>query len=91
MFRIPRFRASVVPVAVLAAVLALACQGAQAQVRPFQIVGAGVAPEGIPLPPNSGPHWAVGEATGLGVEPAPTAVRTTETATDVDISFEIGG
>jgi hypothetical protein len=47
--------------------LALAQPQAQAQVKPFKISGAGIAPTGLPLPgepPRD--HWAVGNATELG-------------------------
>lgn len=40
---------------------------AQAQVKPFKIVGAGVGPTGLPLPGDSPRlHWAIGQATHLG-------------------------
>jgi len=45
----------------------LAPNQAQAQVKPFSIVGAGIAPDGIPLPGGgSAPHWAIGNASFLG-------------------------
>jgi hypothetical protein len=53
--------------AALVAVLALACGSAQAQAKPFSIVGVGVGPTGLPLPgqaPRS--HWSVGIASELG-------------------------
>jgi len=54
-------------IAPLAAILALACSRAEAQVKPFKIRGAGPAPQGIPLVPlTPAPHSAVGEATMLG-------------------------
>jgi hypothetical protein len=51
-----------------ALVVALAVGGtAQAQVKPFKVVGAGVGPVGLPLPgQDPRPHWAIGTATGLG-------------------------
>lgn len=51
---------------VCALTLVLPPNQAQAQVKPFVIVGAGIAPDGIPLPGFSAPHWAVGEASFLG-------------------------
>jgi hypothetical protein len=39
---------------------------AQAQTRPFKIIGAGVAPDGIPLPGGSGPHSSAGYGAYLG-------------------------
>lgn len=54
--------------AVGALALALAPGQAQAQTRFFEIAGAGVGPDGLPLPgepPRS--HWAVGIATQLGL------------------------
>src|SRR5262249_35807323 len=67
MYRICRLKTALVPLAALAAVLTLACPGAQAQVVPFKVVGGGVAPDGLPLQTNvAAPHWAVGVGTGLG-------------------------
>jgi hypothetical protein len=66
MFRTSRLSAVVAPLAALVAVLTLACR-ADAQVKPFKITGEGVGPLGLPLPAQDPlPHWAVGEATGLG-------------------------
>ena len=66
MFRSLRSESVVVPLAALAAVLALA-SGASAQVKPFKVTGAGIAPEGAPfIPGQPKPHWAVGQATELG-------------------------
>lgn len=48
------------------AVLAVACNMAEMQTKPFLISGVGVAPDGIPFPPYSAPHWAVGYGTFLG-------------------------
>ena len=63
MIRNPRF--ALLTVCTLA--LSLAQHQAQAQVVPFEIIGAGIAPDGIPLPGAGGlPHWAVGYGTGLG-------------------------
>jgi hypothetical protein len=48
--------------------LALAQNPAEAQDKPFKIIGAGSGPDGLPLPGQPGrPHWAVGVATGLGL------------------------
>ena len=66
MFRTFRLNTVVVSLLALAAVLTLACPRAEAQVKPFKIVGAGVGPNGIPLPGGSAPHWSIGEATHLG-------------------------
>lgn len=72
---------------VAASVLALALgQGqARAQVsKAFKVSGAGVAPEGLPLPgqdPRS--HWIVGEATHLGRHTGEGAVRTDSAAPDL--------
>jgi hypothetical protein len=53
--------------AVCTLALALAPSQAQAQVKPFKIVGSGIGPEGLPLPgQDPRPHWAVGTATHLG-------------------------
>jgi hypothetical protein len=51
----------------LATVLAVACSTASAKTKPFQIVGAGIAPDGFPFPGQSAPHWAVGEGSFLGL------------------------
>ncbi len=54
--------------AVCGLALTLAASPAQAQVKHFKIVGAGIGPDGLPLPGEPGrPHWAVGEATALGL------------------------
>jgi hypothetical protein len=56
-----------VGLAALAAVLIVACDTAGAQTtKPFQIVGAGIAPAGFPFPGQSAPHWAVGKGSFLG-------------------------
>jgi len=47
--------------------LVLAPNQAEAQCKPFKIIGGGIAPNGLPLPGEPGrPHWAVGFATDLG-------------------------
>jgi hypothetical protein len=50
----------------LLALFTLTCQPAQAQVKPFKITGAGIAPMGIPLPGGTAPHWSIGHATHMG-------------------------
>jgi hypothetical protein len=53
---------------VCALFLVLAQNRAEAQVKPFTVVGGGYAPDGIALVPGTpGPHWAVGAATELGI------------------------
>jgi len=53
---------------VCALALVLAPNQAEAQVKPFKIIGGGIAPMGLPLPGEPGrPHWAVGFATDLGL------------------------
>jgi hypothetical protein len=66
MFRNSPLNKLVVPFIALAAVLTLACQKAQAQVKPFKVTGAGIVDyvpvqTGVPVF-----HFAVGEATELG-------------------------
>ena len=40
----------------------------KAQTEPFDIIGAGIAPNGIPVTPDDPvPHWAIGVATDLGL------------------------
>ncbi len=47
--------------------LVLTQSQAEAQVKPFKIIGAGVGPKGLPLPGQPPrPHWAVGVGTHLG-------------------------
>ena len=53
--------------AVCALSLTLGADQASAQTKPFKITGAGVGPEGIPLPGDDPrPHWAIGNASHLG-------------------------
>lgn len=71
MVRTAKLPTVVVRLTALAAVLFLAASPAQAQVKPFKVSGAGIAPNGIPLPPElrndpPGFHWAVGQGTYLG-------------------------
>lgn len=68
MNRMPRCTSMVSSLAVLVGVLVLHAPATQAQVvTPFQIFGAGVGPDGLPLPgQDPRPHWAVGWATDLG-------------------------
>jgi hypothetical protein len=54
-------------VALVVAVLALASQSAEAQVKPFKISGGGIAADGFPTTLHTpAPHNAVGNATELG-------------------------
>jgi hypothetical protein len=58
---------SIVVFSVCTLALALAVNSAEAQEKPFKIIGAGVGPHGLPLPGEPArPHWAVGTATDLG-------------------------
>lgn len=66
MFRNFRLTTTMVPLGTLLAVLLLACQSAQAQVKPFKVTGTGISLSGMPLPGQSSAHWAVGQATHLG-------------------------
>jgi hypothetical protein len=57
----------VVPLVAFVAVLTLASQVAEAQVKPFKITGSGVAPSGLSLIPGvPAPHVSTGQATELG-------------------------
>jgi hypothetical protein len=49
-----------------AVVLTLACNAAQAQVKPFRVSGGGPAPEGFSIFGADSPHSATGRATFLG-------------------------
>ncbi len=72
-----RWNAFVSPPLTLLAVFALASAPVQAQVKPLKVVGAGVGPDGLPLPgqaPRS--HWIVGTATHLGKHYGEGTVRT---------------
>lgn len=83
----------VVHLTTVVALLTVACHSAEAQVKPFKITGAGVAPEGLPLPGQAPrPHWIVGNATHLGRHYGEGTVQT-DTATfnpDGSISGEFG-
>jgi hypothetical protein len=93
--RIPcRWKAVVSSLAALLAALSLASAPAQAQVKPFKIVGVGVAPDGLPLPSQAArPHWIVGEATDLGRHTGEGSVQTDTAAPQPDgtIAGEFGG
>ncbi len=66
MFRTSRLNKFIVPLTALVAVLALACQSAEAQVKPFKITGGGIV-DYVPLTPGVPVfHFAVGRATELG-------------------------
>lgn len=66
MFRSARLRNVVASLLVLTAGLA-SVSAADAQPRPFKIVGAGVGPDGLPLPGEPArEHWVIGTATRLG-------------------------
>jgi hypothetical protein len=65
MFRNSWLKAVVVPLAAIVAILT-ASQTADAQVKPFKIVGGGIA-DYVPLPGDPPAfHFAIGQATGLG-------------------------
>jgi hypothetical protein len=65
MLRTRWLNAVIIPVAVLAAAL-ISANAAQAQVKPFFVIGGGVA-DYIPITPGVPVgHWARGEATDLG-------------------------
>jgi hypothetical protein len=68
MFRSTRLKTIAVPLIALGALFTLACPRAEAQViKPFKVTGGGVAPRGLSLVLGTPtPHWAVGNATGLG-------------------------
>lgn len=67
----------IVAVAMVVAVLTLACHEAQAQVKPFKISGGGVGPQGLPLPGQAPrEHWSVGNATHLGKYAGDGTVKT---------------
>jgi hypothetical protein len=66
--------------ALAALALVGSCPAAIAQTRPFSVIGAGYAPEGInlPVPFGSGvatPHWAVGVGNYLGLYSGLGAVK----------------
>jgi hypothetical protein len=61
-----RLNRIVVRLAALAAVLALACPAANAQVVPFKVTGGGPVPDGFSPFGADSPHSATGNATYLG-------------------------
>ncbi len=62
---------------VLTLSLVLATSLAEAQTKPFKIIGYGVAPHGLPLPGQKPrPHWIVGTATQLGLHVGEGTVET---------------
>jgi hypothetical protein len=66
MFRHARLQTIIAPPIALAALFALACPRAQAQVKPFQISGGGLA-DYIPVTVGDPVyHFARGQATELG-------------------------
>ena len=66
---------------VIVLALALTPRQAEAQCISFWITGAGIGPQGLPLPGEPGrPHWAVGFATDLGLYYGQGGVET-DTAT----------
>jgi hypothetical protein len=76
MFRTRWLNSVVVPLAALVAAFAPAGL-AQAQVKPFKIIGAGIAPDGLPLPGQPPRlHWIIGEATELGWHSGEGTVQT---------------
>jgi hypothetical protein len=92
-FRKIRLKSIVVPLTAIVAVLALGSSPVMAQEKPFKISGAGIAPDGIPLPGESAPHWSIGKATHLGKYYGEGAVHTNRiTGIDEDgvISGEFG-
>lgn len=66
MFRNSRLNWVVGPLTALVAVLTLACQTANAQVKPFKVTGGGPAPKGLSIFGADSPHSATGNATELG-------------------------
>jgi hypothetical protein len=68
--------AKTLAVVAVAAVL-IAASSARAQTKPFAVVGAGIAPDGVPLPGQADrPHWSVGVGSYLGVYFGDGAVHT---------------
>ena len=66
-------------------------RAAQAQTKPFQVVGAGVGPEGLPLPgQDPRPHWAVEHATQLGKYYGEGSVETLTADLDPDTGIFTG-
>jgi len=68
--------------------LILAPIQANAQCNSFKIVGAGIGPQGIPLPGEPArPHWAVGFATDLGFYYGDGEVETISASPQPDGTF----
>lgn len=66
-------------------VLVAAVSPAQAQIKPFRVIGAGGAPEGLPLPGQSPrPHWEIGVATQLGLHCGEGTVQTDSAVIDLE-------
>ncbi|MGA2256764.1 MAG: hypothetical protein ABSG53_19110, partial [Thermoguttaceae bacterium] len=66
MFRNTRLLTVAVPLIALAAIVALNCPRAEAQVEPFKITGGGTLPQGFSVIGADSPHNATGTATHLG-------------------------
>jgi hypothetical protein len=77
--------------AALAAILALACPTAEAQVKPFKITGEGVGPGGLPLPGQPARyHWVLGNATHLGQHCGEGTVQTDSADLDLAVGLITG-
>ena len=67
MFCIARPKFVVASLLALSLVLTLGSREADAQVKPFKVVGAGIAAKGLPTAVNvAAPHWAIGVANETG-------------------------
>ncbi len=66
MFRTSQLNDAVVALLALVAVLTLACDRAEAQVKPFKVKGGGNAPEGLSVVGGVSPYTVSGTATHLG-------------------------
>jgi hypothetical protein len=83
----------VVALTAFVAVLTLASQAAEVQVKPFTITGEGVAPSGLPLPGQGArPHSIAGNATHLGLHTGEGTVQTDSASFNADgtITGEFG-
>ena len=89
MIRTSRPVAAASSLAMLLTLFVLATAPAQAQItKPFKIFGAGVGPEGLPLPGQPArPHWVVGVATHLGLHYGEGSVQTDWAAPQPDGSI----